>query len=81
MTPSARSNGRGGYKAVIVHAGGRTEVLGTQRSLTQDGRDTFISRAAPSMDRQEAIAYAERVIVAREDYAARYRTAHPHLFA
>ena len=80
MKPAARSNGRGGYKAVIVHDNGRTEILGTQHSLTQDGRNTFISKAAPSMDRDAAITFAAKVIAARiahtETYMAAYNARH-----
>ena len=70
MKASARANKPHGYKAVVVHKTGRTEILGT-RWTTDLAGETHFHRAAPNYKtRQEAIDAAQRTIDYRERESA-----------
>ena len=63
MKATARKTKYGNYKAVIVHRGRRTEILGKCYALTPDRRDTFICKPARAyVTRQEAIDVAQQTI-------------------
>lgn len=69
MTASARKT-KYGYKPVVVHPGGRTEVVGLRFRLTEDGRDMRRASGRRFEVRSDAIAYAQKIINNREKHRA-----------
>ncbi len=70
---SARKSQYGGYKSIIVHtsrARERTEVLGTQEKFDIQSGQSFITKAAPRMERDAAIKLAEDTILHRAKHQA-----------
>lgn len=71
MTPAARSNPPHGYKALIVHPNGRTEILAARFAVAADGRDTRRVRAGRNFaSRDEALAFATQAIERRLGFRA-----------
>ena len=75
----------GRYKAAIRHrthldngaVHDRIEFIGTRYSVTDDGRDTFVTKGAPLYDsRDEALMVAKRAIEATEECSRRRREAY-----
>ena len=70
MRASARKTSTG-YAAVIIHVVDRdrerTETLGSDRYYDDDGIEQYGIRATRFTERPDAVAYAERVILARTE--------------
>jgi hypothetical protein len=64
----------GGYKPIIAHPDGRTEVVGLRFRPADGGRDMRRASGRKLETRDEAIAYAQRVIDARAERASREAT-------
>lgn len=71
MRVGARANKPFGYKAIIIHQGGRTEILARRFALSEDKRNMVQTKAGVNFStREEALKYAEKIIKGRVEIRA-----------